>query len=214
VTWSDSDSPAAVVALTLAVLLAGCAGRAPLTTAVELPSLPRHPDGVMLDPPAAVPVALERASARGVVALREPAGEEDALRAVHDFVQGFVRGDKGAIHQMLADHATQLDSRGFGTAESLGAFFDLRLRSFDYTKLAGTEVYRADQVEHYAYEELGGGGGRPRPGEMREGDVLVRVPILTPRVGNDRLFGDVVVLLLRREEGRFKLAGYGEDSSP
>jgi hypothetical protein len=49
---------------------------------------------------------------------------------------------------------------------------------------------------------------------MREGDLLVRVPILTPRVGNDRLFGDVVVLLLRREDGRFKIAGYGEDGAP
>ena len=168
----------------------------------------------MLDPPAAVPAPEERAPARGVIALREPAGEEEALKAVHDFVQAFVRADKDAVHSMLASHATQLDSHGFGTAESLRAFFDLRLRSFDYTKLAGTELYRVDQVEHYAYDELGGGGARPRPAEMREGDVLVRVPILTPRVGNDRLFGDVVVLLLRREEGRFKLAGYGEDSSP
>ncbi len=168
----------------------------------------------MLDPPPAVPAAAEQASARGVVALREPVGETEALKAVHDFIQAFVRADKDGLRQQLADRATQLDTHGAGSAESLRAFFELRLRSFDYTRLAGTEVYRADQVEHYAYDELGGGGSRPRPAEMREGDLLVRVPILTPRVGNDRLFGDVVVLLLRRDEGRFKIAGYGEDATP
>jgi hypothetical protein len=185
-----------------------------MTTAVELPPQPRHPDGVMLDPPSAIPSAEDRAQARGVVALREPVGEEEPLRVVHDFIHGFVHVDREGLHQMLAEHATQLDAHGAGSAESLRAFFDLRLRSFDYTRLAGTEVYRVDQVERYAYDELGGGGARARPAEMREGDLLVRVPILTPHVGSDRLFGDVMVLLLRREEGRFKIAGYGEDNSP
>jgi len=200
-------------ALALVVVGVGCAPT-PMTTAVELPPAPRHPDGVMLDPAPAIPTVGERAPARGVVALREPAGEEEALRAVHDFIQAFVHADKDAMRWILAERATQLDAHGAGSAESLRAFFELRLRSFDYTKLAGVELYRPEQIERYAFDELGGGGARPRPGEMRLGDLLVRVPILTPRVGNDRLFGDVVVLLLRREDGRFKIAGYGEDSAP
>jgi hypothetical protein len=198
----------------LLLLLSACGGGAKMTTVVELPPQPRHPDGVMIDPPSAIPLPEERAGARGVVALREPVPAEEALRAVHDFVHGFVHVDREGIHQMLAEHATQLDAHGAGSGESLRAFFDLRLRSFDYTRLAATEVYRADQVERYAYDELGGGGARPRPAEMREGDLLVRVPILTPRVGSDRAFGDVMVLLLRREDGRFKIAGYGEDNAP
>src|SRR5579859_4182828 len=32
-------------------LLAHCGAAGPMATAVEIPSAPRHPDGVMLDPP-------------------------------------------------------------------------------------------------------------------------------------------------------------------
>jgi len=46
---------------------------------------------------------------------------------------------------------------------------------------------------------------------MRPGDLLVRVPVATPRAGAEPLFGDVVVLLLRREGAAFKIAGEGEE---
>jgi hypothetical protein len=47
---------------------------------------------------------------------------------------------------------------------------------------------------------------------MRPGDLYVRVPIATPRVGSDQLFGDILVLLLRREEGRLKIAGQADET--
>jgi hypothetical protein len=47
---------------------------------------------------------------------------------------------------------------------------------------------------------------------MRPGDLYVRVPIATPRVGQEQLFGDVLVLLLRREGGQLKIAGQADES--
>jgi hypothetical protein len=55
---------------------------------------------------------------------------------------------------------------------------------------------------------------------MHPGDVLVRAPITTPRLNGERLFGDVVVLLLRWDEGRtkddrgFRIAGFSEEDAP
>ena len=81
-----------------------------------------------------------------------------------------------------------------------------------YAKLAGAEVARLDRIERYAYDELGTSGAPDRPPEMQPGDLLARVPIATPRIGAEPLFGDVVVLLLRREDGRFKIAGVAEEN--
>jgi hypothetical protein len=47
---------------------------------------------------------------------------------------------------------------------------------------------------------------------MRPGDVYIRVPIATPRVGSEQLFGDYLVLLLRREDGHLKIAGQADES--
>ena len=47
--------------------------------------------------------------------------------------------------------------------------------------------------------------------QVQEGDVLVRVPVLVSRVGGDPLFGEVLVLLVRREEGELRIAGVAED---
>jgi hypothetical protein len=45
---------------------------------------------------------------------------------------------------------------------------------------------------------------------MGEGDLLVRIPVATPRVGADVLFGDEIKLLLRRDGARYRVRGYGE----
>ena len=41
-------------------------------------------------------------------------------------------------------------------------------------------------------------------------DVLVRIPIATPRLGADLLFGEEIKVLLRRDGNRYRIHGYGE----
>jgi len=192
-------------------LLGAHCGASPLATTVEAPSAPRHPDGVLLEPPPATPDAREHAPARGAVALREPAGDEEIVAVVRDYLAGFQKEDIEALREMLTSDATQLDAHGKGSPGSLVEFWRMRMRSYDYTKLADAELFRPERVERYEFSELGGQGERARPSEMRSGDLLVRVPIQTPRLQGDRLFGDVLVLMLRRDEGRLRIAGWTEE---
>jgi hypothetical protein len=42
----------------------------------------------------------------------------------------------------------------------------------------------------------------------------VKVPIDTSRVGPDKFFPDTILFVLRRDDGRYKIAGYGEVDNP
>ena len=195
---------------------AACAGPAP-SVAVADPSstepAARRPDGVVVEPTPALPRAADRAPARGVVALREPLGVEAAQDLVRAYVHAFEREDEGALAQLLTSDAAPL----FGGRGGRGALLEqwrTRLKNLDYGKLAGLEVARLERMERFEYDELGAPAPLPRPPEMKPGELLLRIPIATPRVGAEQLFGDVVVLLLRREEGHFRIAGASEENSP
>jgi len=90
---------------------------------------------------------------------------------------------------------------GGGTGGAIGALdhWRARLRRGQYRKLASEIVYQDPDVETYRYDELSvAGTERPaRPAAMDRTDLLLRVPILTTRVGSDRLFGDEMRFVLR-----------------
>jgi hypothetical protein len=194
------------------VACASCAGASTLETATEMPKAPRRPDGVVLEPTPAMPTAADRAPATGIVALREPLADKDVEDVVRAYVRAFEREDIDALVQLLAQDASPL-----GRAGNKNQLLDLwrtKMKNFEYQKLAGVEVARVAQIEKHTYETLGASGAPMRPTEMRAGDLYVRVPIATPRVGSDQLFGDILVLLLRREEGRLKIAGQSDENGP
>jgi hypothetical protein len=213
----------AICAVVASVVVAACGGTRtpasapPAVTAVEIPeSPPRRPDGVVVEPASAVPEASERASSNGVVALREPLGGEAVVAVVRSLFRAFAHEDRDALSALLTADAAPLVMGSSGQARPAhGALLDqwsARLRSLNYGLLAGTEVARVDRIDRYTYGDLeGGSGAMARPEAMRPGDLLVRVPVTLPRVGAEPLFGDVVVLLLRREGDGFKIAGEGEE---
>jgi hypothetical protein len=198
----------AFVALTLGA--GACAGSG-WATATELPKAPRRPDGVALEPPAAMPSVADRAEAHGIVALREPLADKDVEDVVRAYVRAFEREDDQALVQLLAQEAVSLGRPG-STRQQLIEIWRTKMKSFEYQRLAGLEVARVSQIERHTFETLGGPGSPPRPPEMRPGDLYVRVPIATPRLGSEQLFGDILVLLLRREDGRLKIAGQADES--
>lgn len=199
---------ALVFALVLGPL--ACAGSGALETATEMPKTPRRPDGVVLEPTPAMPTPADRAAATGVVALREPLADKDVEDVVRAYVRAFEREDIEALVQLLAQEASPLGRAG--TKNQLLDLWRTKMKNFEYQKLAGVEVARVAQIEKFTFEALGTSGAPPRPPEMRPGDLFVRVPIATPRVGSDQLFGDILVLLLRREDGRLKIAGQADES--
>jgi hypothetical protein len=176
-----------------------------------MPKTPRRPDGVALEPPAAMPSASDRAEAKGVVALREPLADKDVEDVVRAYLRAFEREDEPALILLVAQDATSLGRPG-SSRQQLVEMWKTKLKSFEYQRLAGLEVARLSQMERHTYETLGAPGAPPRPPEMRPGDLYLRIPIATPRVGSEQLFGDVLVLLLRREEGRLKIAGQADES--
>jgi hypothetical protein len=194
----------------VALVASGCGGGA-WDSAAELPKAPRRPDGVALDLPAALPPAVDRADARGVVALREPLADKDLEDLVRAYVRAFEREDESALMQMLAQEASSLARPG-STRAQLVEIWRTKLKSFEYGRLTGLEVARISRIERHTYETLGVPGAPPRPPSMRPGDLYVRVPIATPRIGSEQLFGDWLVLLLRREDGRLKIAGQADEN--
>jgi hypothetical protein len=189
----------------------GCTDAHPTVPSVtELPDASRRPDGVMIEPPPALPAASLRADARGVVALREPMGGEAVREAVLAFFAAFVREDRAALEQMLTPDASPLDVPGRGARSVLLVQWNQRMQAVEYGRLQGLEIVRPERIQRFEYDELGGAGEPARPVEMRPGDVFVRVPMEVSRVGPDRFFGETVLMVLRRSEGRFKIAAYGE----
>ena len=189
-----------------AVVLAGCGG-ASFETVTELPKTPRRPDGVVLEHPLTVPDAEERARTDGtLLALREPF----ELRALVELVKGYFRAweheDVEALTRMFTSDAVLLRRPGASVVDS----FRTRMRTYEYQRIAGLEVARFDHLERYGYSDV---AVAQRPVEMREGDVLVRVPVLVSRVAGDPLFGEALVLLVRREEGVLRIAGIAEDAA-
>lgn len=158
-----------------------------------------------LEPPPALPSPADRAPAAGIVALREPVADRDIEDVVRAYVRAFEREDIEALRQLLSPDATPLGRAG--GRQQLIELWTTRIKTFEYQRLAGSEIARTSKLEKYTYETMGGPNAPARPPEMRPGDLYVRVPIATPRIGTEQLFGDFLVLLLRREEGRLKIAG-------
>jgi len=178
-----------------------------------MPKTPRRPDGVVLEQPAALPSPQDRAAARGVVALREPLADKDVEDVIRAYIRAFEREDIDALIQLLAADSGPIGRPGASSRIHLIELWKTKMKNFEYQRLAGTAVARISQLEKHTYETLGAlSGGPTRPPEMRPGDIYVRVPIAVPRIGSEQLFGDILVLMLRREDGRLKIAGQAEEN--
>jgi hypothetical protein len=189
--------------------------RGPVPTALELPSSPRRPDGVTNDIPPALPALVERAPAEGVVALKEGTSDAAIRAATNAFFDAFAAHDVEALEQSLSRSARHLDAHGGSSFQVLTDELLRRLRLFE---VAGVDAVRIERIDRFFYRDLGEGGARPRPSDMRPEDVLVRAHLLLPRPNGERLLGDIVVLLLRWEEDAnasgkrsLKVVGYDEE---
>jgi hypothetical protein len=162
---------------------------------------PRRPAGVAVDPAPELPKPAPAASAEaGLVVLKTPLDTQAARQVVKDFFRAAVEQD--ADRQAGASMGRQ----------QAQPFWRLRLSRLDYGALAGQVVFRDAELEVYRSEDL----ARLRPARtlamaVQGDDVLVRVPIATPRVGRTRLFGDEVTFLLRPNGATFKIVEMAED---
>src|SRR5215472_7922795 len=96
------------LAAVAAVASLSCAPAPIVTAATDAKVPPRQPDGVLLDPPPALPSAEEHAHAQGVIALREPVASSEVDKVVLSYVRSFIHEDLSALDRLLTDDARQL----------------------------------------------------------------------------------------------------------
>jgi hypothetical protein len=87
------------------------------------------------------------------------------------------------------------------------------MRSHRYSRLEGFEVFRPERVERWTEADLGKAGAPARPPDMLPGEILVRTPLEVTRIGTERVFGDVLEIVLRAEDGKLRIAAYGESDA-
>lgn len=212
-TRTRGERAATDAALALTLCMLGACARPVLETATELPKTPRSSPGVLIElPPTFPPVRDVATIGAGAVALRAPPDVQDAEELVSAYVRAFVREDEQALAALLTEDAAPLPpARG-----RLIEVFRTRLRNFDFTRLAGLEVARLGAMELVPYDALAaeaGGASLRRPDTMKPGDVLIRVPMdaTSSASTGESLFGEVLVLVVRRVEGRLRIAGQADE---
>ncbi len=191
---------------------AGCAASPGLgPEGAERPK--RKPDGVAIDPMSSPPAARERASSTdGIVTLRTPLGVARAVAVVEELFRRVVLEDGEGVASLFTRDATAVQP-GVNQGSNAALFWQGRFRKLDYTKLAGEPIYHEGELAIFrptdSLDALPSAAVRPE--SLGEGDVVVRVPIITTRIGADRLFGDEIVLWMRRDGDRFLIYRVLED---
>ncbi|APR78946.1 Hypothetical protein A7982_04293 [Minicystis rosea] len=200
--------------------MALCLGLPACTATATLPesgTARRRPDGVAIDPISAPPPARDRADvAEGLVTLRTPLGIDRALSTVQELFRKIVQEDGEGLEPLFTRDAlavTSLAPSGAGQTPQAILFWHGRFRKLDYTRLAGELVYRDAEITFFRAEDALDAPPHPaiRADALNGNDVVVRVPIVMARVGADRLFGDEMILWLRRDGDRYRIYRIFED---
>jgi hypothetical protein len=144
--------------------------------------------------------------------LRERVSKAEVGGVVDAFMDAWTRKSIDDLVALLGTDAGPIEARGRGRAALVDDWRD-RLRSYDYGRLAGVELVRRERVQmHEAGDE--DAADRVLQGiDLRPQEIYVRVPLELNALGGEKLFGDVLVFILRREEGELRIVGYGETSS-
>jgi hypothetical protein len=204
----------AAIVIAVALALAGCAAANALGDG-DPPR--RKPDGVAIDPVSAPPPAQARAEAAdALVTLRAPLGVDRAVATVEELFRKVVIEDAEGLEAVFTRDAVSANPStqgGSGSSPSAVLFWQGRFRKLDYTKLAGEPLYREAELSIFRADDVLEALPHPsvRPDSLGEGDVVIRVPILTPRIGADRLFGDEMILWMRRDGDRYRIYRVLED---
>jgi hypothetical protein len=179
--------------------------------------LPRKPDGVAIDPASATMGPRDRATAdEGVVTLRSPLGVDLATATIADFFSRVVVEDDDGLEALFTRDAIAVtggSSGGMGQTPGATLWWEQRFRKLDYGKMAGEVVFRESELEVYRAEDAVEAPPHRaiRTEMLNENDVIIRAPIVTPRSGQERLFGDEIVFWLRRDGDHFKIFRILED---
>jgi hypothetical protein len=218
-TWSASKS----LLLWASAAVVGCAAARP----GDAPDDRRHPDGIAVDPAEFPPEARESASvSEGVVSLQTPLGPEAAKETTKSFLVALSREDLESLRKVTTPDATSINP-ATRSRESAFYFFSKRFSRLDYFYLSNVSFWQEERIELYRANEAStlwtdtvGPTATPVVGTpptmsdaLDPADVVVRVPLTTPRTGASQLLGDEMTLLLRRSGGKYVIHRIVEEFS-
>jgi len=195
----------------------GC-GASNLETQLDLKDATRKPDGVLVEPTPAMPSPEERGTTQaGVLALRQPIGDEQIAEVVKKYVRAFVETDRNGFADLFENDAVMFMDNGRSSARTtITQNFDERIRQHRGEYRLYPDVARLDRIMQWSAEDLGPHTDPPRPNEMKAGDVYARIPMQSPlSQAGDPLYKNTLVVLLRRGADRqLKIAGVAETDQP
>ena len=194
-------------------------GGANLDTQLELKDATRKPDGVLVEPTPAMPAPEERGTAQaGVLALRQPIGDEQIAEVVKKYIRAFVETDRSAFADLFENDAVMfLDNGRSGARPTITQNFDERIRQHRGEYRQYPDVARLDRIMQWSSDDLGPHTDPPRPNEMKPGDVYARIPLQSPlSQAGDPLYKNTLVLLLRRSaaDRQLRIVGIAETDQP
>jgi hypothetical protein len=201
-----------------------------------LPEGERRPAGIAVDLSSEPPPWRDRAdSSEPIVTLRTPLGSKAAFDTVREFFSALVREDISGMSLLVRASALLDDTRAAHTnksakpaptrsrarggrrgTHSITTLWRERFRKREYHRLASRLVYREADVTTYRREQLDAlpisvrylG---PAHDDVHTTDLVLRVPIITHTVRNERLLGNEIVFWLRRYQDRYLIYRMAED---
>lgn len=177
------------------------------------PEARRQPDGVALDPlPSPAQPARAGLPSGRALALLSPPPTSSAVAALQGLLDALVAEDLEALPPLFTERGVWVHLPSRNNAP-LFLHFRERLRRLDYVQLSGVQLIHEPEVEVYSADDLAAElPGRPlRPPEMAPTDLMLKTRILVPRLGADRFFGDSLTLILRPEQGRYRIHSVQEE---
>lgn len=202
------------LSLALCWLAIGCAsaGAPRFESVTQLDDeAPRRAPGVSIDPVSELPPSQPRGdTATGVVMLRAPADAAQGREAVKRFFRAVSTESIEDLEAELHERAQILF--GSGARLPVGVFWRQRFSKLDYASLAGSTLYRDRELETYRGADLSELSPPPRfPIAVPRDAILIKVKLAMTRTGRTRMFGDVMLFLLRPEADGYKISEVVEE---
>ncbi len=169
---------------------------------------------MLVDPEAAIPEARSHAPATGIITLEPPVASEALFALVNTFFAAFAKRSPESINELMVNDLVPLDTRR--TRGEIVTDWQARNRRLDYTAIRGLDIVRIERMERFGYDDLGPTSSPPRPEDMQPGDLLVRLPVVAPidQKTGEKLFRDVLLMLVRPVDQKLRIAGIGEVDTP
>jgi hypothetical protein len=202
---SRRHSPPAAVSAVIALLcfaaFTSACGGAKLETASALPTTPRSPDGVLVEPATTLPVPRDTSDADRVVMLRPELSEAEVRALLEGFFAALEAESLDALGQLCAPDARVIDQGGGARIIDL---FRTRFRQYDFHSLVGVEFWdpRQVRVERVSMDS------QSVPLALR-GDARIVVPVHVSVLPAPMLPAQVTLVIRRGEQG-MRVVGYGE----